>query len=159
MRKTAAFPPPLSCDEIGVWRWLENFAAAVRDRDYAAGLALFAEDCQGFGTVAAHTGSRAQLHRRQWSRVWPRTSGFLFRRRRARLLFSAAGDLVVVTVHWAAWNNPAPGPRPGARDRSGRATLVLRREGENWLALHSHFSFDPSSRSEPASTPYRKTRA
>lgn len=131
------------------WRWLDAFAACVRERDFAGGRALFAPDAHGFGTIVRVSTARAKLEKKQWGRVWPRTSGFRFERARARLEIAEDGLMVVAMVTWKACNQAAP--KRVVFDRRGRATIVLRRAGENapWIARHSHFSFDPPARTKP----------
>jgi ketosteroid isomerase-like protein len=132
-----------------VWVWLEAFARCVRERDFATAEPLFDAHCQGFGTVVARVSTRSALRRGQWAWVWPRTAGFVFRRAGARIEVAEGGDLAVAGLRWEAWNRAEPGPRPGPRDRRGRATLVLRREpgtATGWRAVHSHFSFEPGAR-------------
>jgi hypothetical protein len=130
-----------------VWSWLERFAECVRERDFAGGRALFAVDAHGFGTVVRAWASRAKLEREQWGWVWPRTSGFRFERRGARVECDADGLFAVAMVSWKACNQTAP--KKMVFDRRGRATIFLRRETVDtpWVARHSHFSFDPPPRS------------
>lgn len=118
--------------------WLETFAACVRDRDLDAGRALFAADAAGFGTVAEAYRNRDELIADQWSDVWPRTEGFSFTSAEHRWL---GDDLCAVAATWASVGTDA-GER---RTRSGRATLVLRRDGDALVAVHSHFSMTPGT--------------
>lgn len=43
---------PIPPTPIPMRTWLEEFAAAVRERDYERGRAMFAPEAVGFGTVA-----------------------------------------------------------------------------------------------------------
>jgi hypothetical protein len=132
-----------------VWPWLDGFARCVRERDFDGGRALFAPDAHGFGTVVRVAGARAKLEKEQWGWVWPRTSGFRFERRGARVEIADDGLWAVAMVTWKACNKEAP--RRMVFDRRGRATIVLRRTGPDapWIARHTHFSFDPPARTKP----------
>lgn len=134
-----------------VWSWLEGFASCVRERDFKGGRAMFAVDAHGFGTVVRTGASRAKLEREQWGWVWPRTSGFRFERRGARVEAGADGLMAVAMVTWKACNQAAP--KKVVFDRRGRATILLCREKLDtpWVARHTHFSFDPPVRSRAGS--------
>lgn len=123
-------------DEVD--RWLETFAACVRDRDLDAGRALFAADAAGFGTVAGAYRDRDELVAQQWSDVWPRTADFSFSGTEHRWL--ADGWCAVA----ATWTSVGLGGDE-RRTRSGRATLVLRKDGDRVVAVHSHFSMAPGT--------------
>lgn len=117
--------------------WLERFSAAVRAVDLTAGQALFAPEVIAFGTVGAMLVGREQLVNDQWRKVWSVTTGFRFDLDRAHC--GVAGNLA-----WAAAPWSSRGLRDGQPfDRRGRASYVLRREGGDWLAIHSHHSLDP----------------
>lgn len=124
--------------EAEVRDWLDRFAAAVRARDYPSGLTLFDANVVSFGTVAERVSQLDQLMAGQWRQVWEKTSGFAF------------GDVVVDVgddLAWAAATWRSTGHRADGRTfpRAGRATLILRRSPRGWLAVHSHFSFNPAS--------------
>ncbi len=129
-----------------VWDWLNDFSHGVQTRNFRAAKRLFLADAMGFGTVAKVAHTLDELSEKQWSKVWPRTSGFRFRRKDSRIELSPDGLLAVVMVCWVACNQPEP-IKPGRFDRRGRATLMLRRESmdEVWLGVFTHFSFDPEA--------------
>jgi ketosteroid isomerase-like protein len=118
--------------------WLHRFAAAVRDRDYDAARGLFDPEVVAFGTVAERLDDLDALVARQWRQVWPATCGFAFDDAGVRV--ASAGALVFVAATWSSTEYDA---ERRAQPRRGRATLVLRRCGARWLAVHSHFSLRP----------------
>ncbi len=119
-------------------RWLEAFSAAVRAADYARGAELFDPSVLGFGTVAARAEGREQLVREQWGQTWGVTRGFRFDLDLARI--EVVGDFAWVASTWSSTGFDARGePFP----RVGRASIVLRRSGKGWLAVHTHFSLRP----------------
>jgi ketosteroid isomerase-like protein len=118
--------------------WLREFEAACRERDFASGRRLFADDAVAFGTWATAVTGVANIEREQWRNVWPRIREFRFEERPvARVTGDAA---------WIAsqWSSDATGPDAQPFTRSGRATFVLARHGGRWLCVHSHVSLLPS---------------
>lgn len=124
--------------ESGIEAWLRAFAGAVRARDYAAGRSLFASEVIAFGTVVERAVGIDTLAARQWKVVWETTRDFDFDY--ASVCSEVVGDRAWVTPLWTS--TATAGANAGAR-RSGRASLVLAREGAGWRALHSHFSLTP----------------
>jgi len=131
--------------------WLEAFAKAVRDVDYAAGETLFASDVVGFGTVGVLLTGRETLMASQWKRVWGLTSGFCFDM--DQVTTRVHGDVAWVLVPWASRTGRG---NNGPLDRKGRATYILQRRDGRWLAVHTHHSLDPSGCS-PGTFGRRKT--
>lgn len=125
--------------------WLEDFADAVRARDYARGRAMFAPEAIGFGTIAERAVGLERLVSDQWRPVWGVTRGFAFDL--GALQSGGEGS-----VYWAAapWSSIGRTPEGVEIERRGRATLVLARRGERLLAVHSHFSFVPSGAVTPS---------
>lgn len=119
--------------------WLDEFAAAVRERDYERGRAMFAPDAVGFGTVAARAVGLATLIDTQWRHVWSATRDFAFDL--DNIEHGGADPIYWAAVRWSSIGSDADG-----RDvhRYGRATIVLHRRDGELLAVHSHYSFVPS---------------
>jgi ketosteroid isomerase-like protein len=125
-------------DAPSVDRWLDAFAAAVRAADYARGADLFDPGVLGFGTVVERADGRERLLAGQWEKIWGVTRGFRFDPG-ARI--EVLGDVAWVASTWSSTGFDAAGrPYP----RVGRATIVLRRGGTGWLAVHSHVSLRPA---------------
>lgn len=118
--------------------WLRGFSEAVRDRDFSRGEAMFAADAIAFGTVACRADSRSELRDRQWQRVWSQTRGFDFDYATARA--HVEGSLALVLGRWSSTGFDESG---ASFTRRGRSTIALQRRGEEWIAIHSHFSFEP----------------
>jgi len=120
--------------------WLSAFAQAVRSRDLNAGRALFAPDVVSFGTFASAMVGLDELAERQWSYIWNRTCGFTFDFK--ALHATIEGDFAWAAVPWQSQGLAGDG---GTFLRTGRATYILQRRGERWLAVHSHHSLNPAS--------------
>jgi ketosteroid isomerase-like protein len=119
--------------------WLADFAAAVREQDYAAGRALFAFDVVSFGSINEMLHGLDALEHAQWRRVWSVTRGFDFDYTSAHV--EVVGDRAWVVALWRSEGNDPK--RGGWFERRGRATFVLARRAGRWLAVHSHFSLLP----------------
>jgi ketosteroid isomerase-like protein len=131
--------------------WLDAFATAVQNVDYATGETLFAPDVVGFGTVGVLLSGLDTLMASQWKRVWGATSGFCFDM--DQVTTRVRGDIAWVLVPWASRTGRID---HGPLDRKGRATYILERRHGRWLAVHTHHSLDPSGCS-PAKYSRRKT--
>ena len=114
--------------------WLEDFARAVRARDYAAARSYFDEDVLGFGTVVPRAEGLDRLEADQWRAVWDVTTAFAFHAPRVVELDAVA----FVAAEWSS-TYVVDGSR-----RRGRATIILRHAEGGWRAVHSHFSLEPS---------------
>ncbi|MET3960899.1 ketosteroid isomerase-like protein [Marmoricola sp. OAE513] len=127
---------PLSDPDVDAW--LAAFSACVRARDLDGGRELFASEAVGFGTVTERYEGLDDLVASQWSEVWERTEEFTFLDGDQRWI---DGDQAVVAAAWRSVGTDGG----GRRTRTGRVTLVLRRQGAAVLALHSHFSMSPGT--------------
>ena len=119
--------------------FLIEMQECVRAVDYARARPLFADDVVAFGTFAAVVEGRDRLEHEQWRNVWPNIRDFTFPAGRAPLLGTELW--ICVIVPWDSIGQRADGE---SFSRPGRATLVLSRRGNRWVATHSHFSLAPS---------------
>lgn len=120
-------------------QWLADFATAVRERDFSAGRALFAHDVCSFGTRADQIKGLDDLEADQWRPIWNATRGYCFDYDGATI--DVCGDSAWVAITWHSQGKDAAG---NWFDRFGRATYILRRSGDKWLAVHTHHSLNPS---------------
>ncbi len=120
-------------------RWLLDFSAAVRSRDYDAAVALFHDQVVSFGTVSPQSQGVRELTLQQWRPVWERTADFSFDL--AAALYWMDGDLNLVISTWSSTGVLGDGT---CYARSGRATILLS-EADGLKALHTHFSMAPGS--------------
>jgi ketosteroid isomerase-like protein len=118
--------------------WLESWAEAVRNCDFAGGRTMFSNDVVAFGTVAGAVSGIDALVREQWQRVWPKTRGFNFG---SPLLLAVSSEMAVVAVEWRSQGRSGS----ATHDRAGRATLVLRSAKFGLVCTHSHFSMAPGT--------------
>ena len=124
--------------------WLKAFSRAVRERDFASGKKLFDPAVLSFGTVCFRVEGLDQLADGQWQAVWPNTRDFDFEYPSARALPDASQATVLAT--WSSTGLDSAGEK---FQRRGRATIVLRRAGSGWKAVHTHFSIAPSHEHDP----------
>jgi ketosteroid isomerase-like protein len=121
-------------------RWFEELQACVRDVDFAAGRALFADDVVAFGTRADVVTGLDALVASQWRPTWPNITDFAFRV--DQLHTGHAGDLAWGVIPWTSTGYHPDG---SPFERPGRATLIFVRRAGRWLAKHSHFSLNPGT--------------
>ena len=119
--------------------WLRLFSRAVRERDLTSGRKLFHWQVVSFGTVCFRAGNLDELVHRQWEIVWPGTQNFDFEYNSARAVIE--GKTAVLVTDWESTG--INGHRTPV-SRHGRATIVLKKNGVGWRAVHTHFSIDPS---------------
>jgi ketosteroid isomerase-like protein len=124
--------------KVEIRHWLEDFAAAVRNRDFAAGRALFAEHVFAFGTRADRIEGLADLEADQWRPIWNSTRAYHFDHDAATI--DVSGEMAWVAITWHSQGKDAAGTW---YDRFGRATYILRRVQGAWVAVHSHHSINP----------------
>jgi ketosteroid isomerase-like protein len=119
--------------------FLSEMQECVRGVDFERARPLFADDVVAFGTFAAVVEGRARLEHEQWRNVWPNIRDFTFRLDELHAL--GTGSWICVIVPWDSTGQRSDGE---PFSRPGRATLVLSRRGNRWVATHSHFSLAPS---------------
>jgi ketosteroid isomerase-like protein len=119
--------------------FLLEMQECVRAVDYARARPLFADDVVAFGTFAAVVEGRDRLEHEQWRNVWPNIRRFSFRL--DELHCRGTESWICVIVPWDSIGQRADGE---SFSRPGRATLVLSRRRNRWVATHSHFSLAPS---------------
>jgi ketosteroid isomerase-like protein len=125
--------------------WLKFFSRSVRDQDFEAGKKLFHISSVSFGTVCPRSENLDELIARQWQVVWPNTQDFDFEYASAQATVSA-GMAVVCT----GWRSTGFDKNLDPVSRQGRATIVLQKfAGNDWLAIHSHFSLNPTQPHDP----------
>jgi len=128
----------MSHGEREIIAWLQEFEAACRGRDFAAGRRMFAPEALAFGTYATAVRGLENIEREQWRNVWPRINGFRFEEHPT---IHAAADSAWIA---AEWSSEATGQDGRPFRRPGRGTFVLARRDGRWLCVHSHFSLLPS---------------
>lgn len=126
-------------DTESVWTWLITFARLVREEKYEEGARLFSDSVISFGTLADLNLGISQLMTQQWKNVWGKTRGFQFNRE--DFFCEVSGDLASTAV---TWTSEKQGPDGHWSLRPGRATFILRRSDDGWIAVHSHLSLNPS---------------
>ncbi len=119
--------------------WLEQFAAYVRDVDYAAARPLFHPQVLAFGTHRDVIAGVDEWVKSQWDNVWPKTDGFRFDTEQVHVLVADDGRMAVVVAPWTSFGFHEDGTK---FDRPGRATLVFHRVERKWLCVHSHMSLN-----------------
>jgi ketosteroid isomerase-like protein len=130
-----------------VREWMASWGDEVATVRMDQALERFDPGVVGFGTAADIVHGIDALHAHQWASVWPSIRGFAFDVARLEVLASPDGCQAVAIAPWSSQGRAADG---SWFDRPGRATVVLRRDGEGhpWRGVHTHFSLVPVSRNE-----------
>lgn len=111
-------------------QWLEDFATAVRARNFAAGRALFADNVFASGSRADRVDELEDLEFTQWRPIWNSNRGYRFYHDAA--IIDVSGAVAWVAIMWRSQGNDA---LRGWYDRFGRATYILRKVEGRWVAF------------------------
>jgi ketosteroid isomerase-like protein len=142
MQSLQETPPKPTRTPVGPVEWLREFAVAVRTRDFSSGRRLCSNNIVAFGTVSFRTDNLDELLLQQWQPVWNSTRGFDFDYESVNL--ELQDNLAVVM---ATWHSIGTCPNGSEFNRRGRATIILKRNENQWHAFHTHFSMQPHSSS------------
>ena len=123
-----------------VRQWFQVLGRCCVAVDYESARAIFATDVASFGTKAEVVVGLGPLQRQQWEGIWPNIRDF-----RIDLDRIVAGGSDSVAWGIAPWTSTGFAENGTPFDRPGRATVVLERRGEGWLAVHTHFSLNPGT--------------
>ncbi|HEV8636207.1 MAG TPA: nuclear transport factor 2 family protein [Chloroflexota bacterium] len=124
--------------------WFRALQRCVNRVDYdAAARELFAPDVIGFGTKAHLVVGLDGLRAEQWRQVWPTIRDFRFELEGLRCGAAPSGRDAELAWAVTTWSSTGFDDRGRPFERPGRATVLFRRQGERWLALHTHFSLAP----------------
>ena len=124
--------------------WFRALERCVDQVDYeTAARELFAPDVIGFGTRARLVEGLDGLRTEQWSRVWPNIRDFRFDLEGMRAGAAPGGGPPELAWAVTTWSSTGFDDAGRPFERPGRATVLFRRQGERWLALHTHFSLTP----------------
>lgn len=119
--------------------WLRGWGAEVAAVDIAAARGRFAVELSAFGTRTDVVIGRDRVEAEQWLPTWPAIEDFAFLVDDAQVVLSPDGLMAVMATGWTSTGIAEDGTRFA---RPGRATIVLRRAGQqaDWLGVHTHFS-------------------
>lgn len=128
-------------DELEELRdWFRFWGECVAAVDFESAKPLFADRVVGFGTHVEFVHGLDALYGEQWSKVWPKITGFRFNVE--HLVGEIHGDAAWAAVPWSSTGYHENGE---AFDRPGRATATYIRQNGKWLGTHTHFSLKPGT--------------
>lgn len=122
-------------DEL-VKTWLEEYQEAIRSGNTETALPLFAENCVFFGTRVNWSRYLPEYAKKQWQLIWSASRDFEFTE---VLNVSEFGESAYCAVLWKN-TTKIDGKEI---ERFGRATFVFQIQGDQFVAIHSHFSESP----------------
>lgn len=123
--------------------WFARLGTCVAAMDFHTARGLFDDNVVGFGTYKDMVRGIDAFEAGQWRNIWPTIEGFTFNLDSLEVMFSPDGQQAGALIGWDSIGIDASGAR---YDRPGRATVVLRRVGDDWRGLHTHFSQCPAER-------------
>jgi hypothetical protein len=124
--------------------WFRALERCVNRVDYeTAARELFLPEVIGFGTKARLVVGLDGLRAEQWQQVWPNIRDFRFELDGLRCGTAPGGGPAELAWAVATWRSTGFDADGRPFKRPGRATVLFRRQGERWLALHTHFSLAP----------------
>jgi ketosteroid isomerase-like protein len=126
--------------DAAVREWFQALERCCVAVDYESARAIFATNVASFGTRAEVVVGLGRLQRQQWEGIWPNIRDF-----RIDLDHMVAGGSESVAWGIAPWTSTGFSEDGTPFDRPGRATVVLERRGDTWLAVHTHFSLNPGT--------------
>ena len=135
--------------KAAVREWFERLGRYCAAVDYDAGEAIFADAVVAFGTRTDVVQGLEPLRRNQWEGIWGNIEDF-----RIDLDSIHAGGDRQHAWGVATWTSTGFHEDGASFHRPGRCTVALERRGDQWLAVHTHFSLFPGT---PPRTFGRKT--
>jgi ketosteroid isomerase-like protein len=139
-------PAPDPSIVAAIRSWIDAWGAEVASVDLEAGRRRFADEVVAFGTKADVVHGLDHLFAHQWSQVWPKIADFVFLTGDDHGFTVQLADDASIAVAIVGWGSTGFNEDGTAFDRPGRATVVLRRVGDDpadpqaWRAIHTHFS-------------------
>ena len=123
-----------------VHEWFGMLSRYCDAGDYESTRAIFADDVASFGTKADIVTGLDRLQTNQWEGIWPNIQDF-----KIDLDNIVSGGSESFAWGIATWTSTGFDEDGSSYHRPGRATVVLERRGETWLAVHTHFSLNPGT--------------
>ena len=123
-----------------VREWFERLGQHCAKVDYPSAQAIFAPDIVSFGTRADIVSGLSALQSNQWEGIWPNIQDFKIE---AGSIASGGDERHAWGV--ATWTSTGFDEEGHPFHRPGRATVVLDRRRDGWLAVHTHFSLFPGT--------------
>jgi ketosteroid isomerase-like protein len=138
---TTERPTITTSDAIeAVQQWFGMLSRYCATEDYQSTRAIFAHDVASFGTKADIVTGLDRLQANQWEGIWPNIEDF-----KVDLDNIVSGGSETIAWGIATWTSTGFHEDGNSYHRPGRATVVIERRGDTWLALHTHFSLNPGT--------------
>jgi ketosteroid isomerase-like protein len=118
--------------------WLTEFSRHVRDLNFEEARAMCDPSMSAMGSRAFFARGLDGVVDQHWRTTWPSTRNFTVRSDDAVGAVDGSNGWIA-----APWDSEGVWPDGTTFDRPGRLTVVLRRQGDRWLAVHTHSSVTP----------------
>jgi ketosteroid isomerase-like protein len=133
-------PIAIADPNAAVRQWFARLGHCCAAVDYASARVIFAPDVVSFGTRANIVSGLDALQKDQWEGIWPNIRDFKID---LAGIHSSGDERHAWGV--ATWTSTGFDEKGVPFHRPGRATVILERRGDKWLAIHTHFSLNPGT--------------
>ena len=128
-------------DYTSIKLWYSEWENYVQNKNYSSAMNLFENDVVSFGTWMNVVQGLDQLQSNQWKNIWPTISKFRFLTDTLFIQLSPDKLFANSIIIWTSIGYELDG---ASFDRTGRATVTLKRDNNNsdWKGIHTHFSLN-----------------
>ena len=128
-------------DHVSIQFWYLEWEKYVQNKNYSSAMELFENNVVSFGTWMDIVQGLEKLCNHQWKNVWPTITNFEFLTDTLFIQISS-DSLFANTI--LVWNSVGYTEQGNSFERTGRATVVLKKlnKNSNWKGIHTHFSLN-----------------
>jgi ketosteroid isomerase-like protein len=123
-----------------LYKWFSEFGNFCKSRDFKSAGKLVSNSVCSFGTKVDLVTNLNDLEEEQWKNIWPNIENFTFIME--KLICDGDSELAWGIIPWRSVGFDENG---NSFDRPGRATVILKKFENDWLAIHTHFSLIPGT--------------
>ena len=123
-----------------VKQWYIKFGECCKSRDFESAIKLVSSDVCSFGTKVDIVTNLKDLQAQQWQNIWPYIDNFHFLV--DKLIADGNNELAWGITPWSSIGYDSEGNR---FDRPGRATVILKKYNDVWIAIHTQYSLIPGT--------------
>ena len=132
---------PNDKDHVSIKLWFKSWENYVQNKDFELAKALFYNEVISFGTWMDIVQGLEKLCNNQWKNIWPTITNFEFLTDTLFIQISR-DSLFANTI--LVWNSVGYSEQGKSFERTGRATVILKKlnKNSNWKGIHTHFSLN-----------------
>ena len=132
---------PSNNTHVSIKLWFELWESYVQNKDFESAKNLFHDEVVSFGTWMDVVQGLEKLCNHQWKNIWPTITNFEFLTDTLFIQISP-DSLFANTI--LVWNSVGYSEQGKSFERTGRATVILKKlnKNSNWKGIHTHFSLN-----------------